>query len=620
MSKRSRNRDRTGTEAIPEPVSTSRTQRVPPFAAAIVVVLAVLLYANTLGHGWALDDVAVITKNAYTQKGISGIPALLTTFYWQGFWDSNAGLYRPLSMITFALEWELSPDNPRLGHFVNVALYAAIAWLLLSLLVELLPRGGIRISFATTILFIALPVHTEVVANVKSRDELLCFLLFLITARLLLRAHATGSAVPVRIAAATYFLCLMAKEGGLLYLAVFPLMLVWFRDERPLDAMRRLSTLGAVAAGYLAIHWWVIAHSSPRIVYSYQDNALVAATSLPSRVASAVAMLADYARLLLFPVDLSYDYSFNQVPIRGLFDLKVFVSVAFCCALAWVAARGARSRSLVSFAILYAAITLVLTSNVFVLIGATMAERFLFAPSLGFALALAVVLDRLFVSSDGGDSTTPSGGVTAPLLYATAAIVLLWGARTIVRNGDWKDDYTLYTRGVRTAPMSARVRYNAGTAYLNLRAMPERDPAQKASYLRLATAELEQAVRIDPGSRDAQQNLAVTSYQLGDYPKALAAAQRSIELDPKFGAAHALAGSALFRLGRSGESLLALRKAVELGYVADDTWNFIGAASFNLGDFSGAATAFEKALERTPGNPEVLRNLEGAKAAAAARQ
>lgn len=616
MSKRSCNRERTGTEALSPPVSPTGPPRAPALASAIVVILATVLYANTLGHGWALDDVAVITKNAYTQQGISGIPALLTTFYWQGFWDANAGLYRPLSMITFALEWELSPDNPRLGHFVNVALYAAISWLLLRLLLELLPRAGLRVPLVATLLFVALPVHSEVVANVKSRDELLCFLFFLLTARLLLRAHATGRAAPARLAVATYFLCLMSKEGGLLYLGVLPLMFVWFRTERPVDAMRRVWPLGAVAALYLAIHAWVIASASPRITYSYQDNVLVAAPDLATRIASAVAMLLDYAKLLLLPTDLSYDYSFNQVPLRGVFDPKFLLALALCAALAWIGVRGARTRSLVSFSILYSAITLALTSNVFVLIGATMAERFLFAPSLGFALAVAVVLDRLFVGSvQSHEHQTSEDRVTAPLLWATAAIVLLWGTRTIVRNRDWKDDFTLYTRGVRSAPMSARVRYNAGTAYLNLRALVESDRSRKTEYLRLASAELEEAVRIDPRMRDAQQNLAITSYQLGAYEKALAAAQRSIELDPKLGAAHAIAGSALFRLGRSGESLLALRKAVELGFVADDTWNFIGGASFDIGDYSGAVKAFEKALERTPGNAEVIRNLEGARAA-----
>lgn len=582
----------------------------------IVVLLAIALYANTLGHGWALDDVAVVTKNQFTQQGIGGIPELLTTFYWQGYWDSNAGLYRPLSMITFALEWELSPDNPRLGHFVNVALYAAIAWLLFRLLVELLPRAGIRVAFAATLLFIALPVHTEVVANIKSRDELLCFLFFVVTARLVLRAHDSGYAAPLLIATATYFLCLLSKEGGALFLAIFPLMLVWFRELRPSEALRRVWPLGVVAAAWLALHVWVITSASPRITYSYHDNALVAATSLATRVATAISMLLDYARLLVLPTDLSYDYSFNQVPLRGTLDPKVLAALAMCGALAWVAATGATRRSLVSFAIFYAAITFALTSNLFVLIGATMGERFLFAPSLGFALALAVLLDRLFTGDDA--AAGPFGNFKTPLLWAVSAIVILYGARTIVRNRDWKDDYTLYTRGIRTAPMSARVRYNAGTAHLNLRALVESDPVRRALHLRLALAELEEAVRIDPKMRDAQQNLALTRYKLGDFAGALDAARKAIALAPDAGAAHSIAGTSLYRLGRAGESLLELRKAVELGFVADDTWSFIGGASFSLGDYPGAAKAFERALERQPGNPEVLRNLEAARAAIAA--
>ena len=72
----------------------------------LIGVLSILVYANTLHHGFVLDDTAVIENNKFVKAGVKGIPDILSTFYWQGYWDSNAGLYRPLSLISFAIEYQ----------------------------------------------------------------------------------------------------------------------------------------------------------------------------------------------------------------------------------------------------------------------------------------------------------------------------------------------------------------------------------------------------------------------------------------------------------------------------------------------------------------------------------
>ena len=86
----------------------------------ILAAIAFLTYVNTLGHGFVLDDIAVIGENKLVHEGLAGIPRILTTFYWQGYWDVNAGLYRPLSLVMFAIEWQISPGNPFIHHLVQV--------------------------------------------------------------------------------------------------------------------------------------------------------------------------------------------------------------------------------------------------------------------------------------------------------------------------------------------------------------------------------------------------------------------------------------------------------------------------------------------------------------------
>ena len=142
----------------------------------IVAALGLLLYVNTFHHNYCLDDVAVIKANKFTQQGLAGIPTLLHTFYWQGYWTANAGLYRPLSMILFAVEWQFFPASPHIYHMVNVLLYALMGYLLFTFLTKLFPKVNLIFPFIISLLFMAHPIHIEVVANIKSADEILAFI------------------------------------------------------------------------------------------------------------------------------------------------------------------------------------------------------------------------------------------------------------------------------------------------------------------------------------------------------------------------------------------------------------------------------------------------------------
>ena len=130
----------------------------------ILTVLSFLLYSNTLSHEFALDDGSAITENWVTKKGAAGIPLLLTKHYRYGYWSSKGVLYRPVSMVMFAIEWGLSPDNPFLHHLINVLLYAGTSLLLFFTLAKIWSAYHLILPFAVSLLFLVHPVHVEVVA------------------------------------------------------------------------------------------------------------------------------------------------------------------------------------------------------------------------------------------------------------------------------------------------------------------------------------------------------------------------------------------------------------------------------------------------------------------------
>ena len=154
------------------------------FQALSLFALSFLLYANTLGHDYALDDAIVITDNTVVQRGVAGWPELFTHDSFYGFFGEQerqalvaGGRYRPLTLAMFAVEQQLSPD-PFLHHLLNVLWYAVLVVVVWGMLRELLRGHDLLwwVPVATAALFAAHPLHTEAVANIKGRDEIMALL------------------------------------------------------------------------------------------------------------------------------------------------------------------------------------------------------------------------------------------------------------------------------------------------------------------------------------------------------------------------------------------------------------------------------------------------------------
>lgn len=159
-------------------------------AALILLVLPILLYAGALRFGYVLDDTLVLSENKFVQQGTKGIPAIFSNESLVGYLGANHDIvvgarYRPLSIASFAVEHQLFGVAPGISHFVNALLYALTALVLFRLLSTVVsPKPGQRwflsLPFVAALLFALHPLHTEVVANIKGRDEILALLLALV--------------------------------------------------------------------------------------------------------------------------------------------------------------------------------------------------------------------------------------------------------------------------------------------------------------------------------------------------------------------------------------------------------------------------------------------------------
>ena len=195
---------------------------------------AFLLYANTLTHGFVLDDDIVIRDNMFTQKGASGISGILSKDTFFGYFKVegkdalvSGGRYRPLTLVFFALIYQIFGPNTFVYHLFTVLLFAATTLLLYRVLLLLLqPRGAswsAAMAFLATALFAAHPIHTEVVANIKGCDEIVTLLGSLGALWLVLKAFDTGKTMYAALSGLVFFLACLSKENAATFVVVIPL-------------------------------------------------------------------------------------------------------------------------------------------------------------------------------------------------------------------------------------------------------------------------------------------------------------------------------------------------------------------------------------------------------------
>ncbi len=490
----------------------------------IIAVFSFALYANTLNHNYAVDDGTVMQNNKIVKKGISAIPEIFTTRYRAGFWERKENLYRPLSLVMFAIEWQLSPEKPFLGHLVNVLLYAFTGILLFITMTKLLPQKNLLIPLLTTLLFIAHPVHTEVVANIKSRDEILCFLFVIASVNFLMNYISSEKIISLIASLFCFLLALLSKESAITFIFIVPLILHFFTAvdfKKILTAS--LFFIGA-AAVYLLIRAAVLKGLASETELQIVNNSLLGATDVITRFASAMYIMGKYLLLLFFPHPLVFDYSFNQMQNVLLTDFKALFSIAIYLSLFIYALKTFKQKNPVAFCILFFLIAISLVSNIFFLIESSMAERFIYMPSFGFCFAIAILLTKVLKVETIKNNTGNLGAFfkSNSKIFSVAFIILiLFSFKTISRNADWKDNLTLLSHDVKSSTESARIRYAYGSALLIEQALKEKDKEKKNNLLDKSIEQLEKGVSILDTYSDAFYHLGLAYKEKGDFLSAI---------------------------------------------------------------------------------------------------
>lgn len=603
-----------------KPIQTSKGLR--PYSRKTLLVpglviglFAFLLYANTLGHDYAFDDYSVIRENFVVKKGVAGIPDLLTRHYRYGYWNTEGSLYRPLSLVMFALEWEIAPDQPRLGHFINVLLYAITGVLLYLTMIKLLGQHRIILAILTSLLFVAHPLHTEVVANIKSRDEILAFLFSLLALFSFLKGSDASDKRWFSAALLFFFLALFSKESAITWIAVLFLALYFFRKKSIVQSLRLSAPFLIPLTLFLLLRHSVIGKTGGlEGQVSILDNLLIGAgTDWATQFATALKIMGLYLYKLVIPHPLVSDMGYNQIPLVGWNNLSVWGSLSCWILLIGFSIKGFINRQPYGFPGLFLVATLSIYSNLIILIGSSYGERFLYVPSLAWAIGLGLMLEY------AGKVKNKAMPANLSLLWKQGSkvftflmpVLLLYSVLTIQRNPDWKDSYSIYNADVDKSPDCAKIHYHLGLELVK-KALEEKKPESREAGLSAAHREFERSLEIYPKYGDAYAQLGLNFYRKKDQQKAMEYYQRSLEYKPNNATVYNNMGILYFENGQLEKAQEVYAKAIELNPRYVDALRNLGVIYALKKDFDTAIEFFNKGLNFDPDNATLFYYLGSA--------
>jgi uncharacterized membrane protein len=384
-----------------------------------------VVYFGALWNGFALDDVSIIALNPRVHDW-AGLWRAFREPYWPP--AIGAAMYRPLAIASYVLDWQ--SGQVAWMHAVNLLWHAAV-----SVSVAVLVKrwtGSAEGALLAGLVFAVHPVHVEAVANIVGRADLMCALFAVLS------VHAALSRDRLWWSLTALALGLLSKESA----AIVPALIVlgWTVGISRPDRARRWAYVAswvALGAAYLLVRWSIL-HPYARLLHL--APAFVDASALNVRL-TAIAALADVARLLVFPLTLRVDYSPAErplvtTPLDARFALGVLCAVAWA-ALVWWAWR--RGRRVEAFGLGWIAIAFLPVANLLYPTGVLVAERTLYLPSIGFAIAVGAWLKELPLRR---------------LALLVAAVVIAGGARTALRVPIWRNSRTVTLSVLEDSPRS----------------------------------------------------------------------------------------------------------------------------------------------------------------------
>jgi hypothetical protein len=500
-----------------------------------ICLLALAASITSLTNGFALDDVHLIVNN-YRVHSIRGAWEVFGQTYWPAAFGSS--LYRPLTMLAFSVEWATGNGSPLPFHAASIVLYVVVCVTLFRFLKQVADDD---VAILATALFAVHPVHTEAVANIVGQGELLAAMFVFLAMERYVRARRSGgpSVVDALVVGFFYACGLLSKEHAVVLPALLlsAELLIASSSETAKDRLKRfaptLAVMIVVAIAFVAVRTVVTGG-----LRAAGTNEILGGAPFGVRALTMLNVVVEWIRLFFWPAELSADYSFPRTRVATAPDAGMIpgiLVIAGCAVLAW---RVRRTKPVITFGILWIAITMAIPSNLLMVTGFVLAERTLFLASAGVVLVVAAIAIEIWHRVDVAERM-PSRVIA----IAAGLVVVLGVVRSATRNPAWRDNETLFRQTVEDVPFSSRAHWMLS------------EHLSKTNRQREAVDEMMLAVALGRKDDVLLLGAAADQFQVTNMcGRAMPLYRRALELTPQNEQLRANASLCLMKLGRIDEA------------------------------------------------------------------
>ncbi|XP_032893910.1 protein O-mannosyl-transferase TMTC3 [Amblyraja radiata] len=611
--------------------------------------VVVMCYWNSTSCGFVFDDVSAILDN----KDLHPSSSLKNLFH-NDFWgtpmseERSHKSYRPLTVLTFRLNYLFSELNSAYYHLSNLVLHAAVCVIYLKVCQLFLDRKS---SLVASLLFAVHPIHTEAVTGVVGRAELLSSVFFLAAFLSYTKSKGPNNSIvwtPIVVTITLVAAATLCKEQGITVIGICFVYEIFVAQGFTLHVLREIVVHMVQGKGYLPS--WVLQTlikliflmlstlllvivrvqviQSQLPVFTRFDNPAAVSAS-PSRQLTFNYLLPLNGWLLLNPSELCCDWTMGTVPlVESILDVRNLATLAFYVLVALLILNSLRnpgeSSQVVLMALSFMVLPFIPASNLFFPVGFVVAERVLYVPSMGFCLLVA----------HGWKKIAGTRYLKKLAWIGLTILLIAHTSKTIYRNWDWESEYTLFMSGLKVNKNNAKLwnnvghalenehnygkalkyfiqatrvqpddigaHMNVGRTYKNLNKTKEAEDAYMLakSLMPQIIPGKKYAARVAPNHLNVYINLA--NLIRGNESRLEEADQlyrQAISMRPDFKQAYINRGELLLKMDRPLEARDAYTRALELDRTNADLWYNLAIVYIELKDPSEALKHFNQALE-----------------------
>lgn len=599
-----------------------------PFYAASLILAAVafVCYLPSLEGDFVFDDSEAIVGNDDLKADVHW-----TDLFQHDFWGKRLASkhshksYRPLTVLTYRWNYWLSRDFSPWGfHFTNLLLHPVVCVVLLRVCSIIMGRiedkelDSSWKSFVIAILFAVHPIHTESVAGIVGRADLMSALCVFLAiwafhkcccvdnpSRCDSEGHPVSfSFIWIIVCIALCGLAMLFKEQGITAVGIcliYDVIIICkvdilkllksqlfakkeSKNEKQTDPQwitgllfRQFIMITATTV-ILGARFHVMGTGPPK--FQPVDNPASFSNSTLTRFATYNYIYALNGWLLVNPWWLCFDWSMGCIPlIESIWDIRIISTFVFwvvMLALVRVAlvSENVTHRKAVTMGLALLVLPFLPASNLFFTVGFVIAERVLYISVAGFCILITTGLSQLWQHSN----------TKRPCCIALILLIFIFSIRSMHRSHQWTNEIDLFTSGVSVCPLNAKVHYNIGKVL-----------SDQGKQNDIALASYRKAVELHPTYDQAWNNLGNMLKDMGKTEEAEQCLQNALDSNPEFAAAWMNLGIVKGSLNKTDEAEKCYRTAIIHRRNYPDAYYNLGNLYIELNRFDDAVDAFRNA-------------------------